>query len=264
MSLFSDNLEETIDVFHRGRFALVQPRHFGHRSGMDAMMLAAMVPTDFNGQLIDLGAGAGAAGLAVASRCEQAKITLAERSPLMVNYANKTLALEQNVHLKPRISVLSTDVTLRGQTRLDAGLADNSFDFAIMNPPFNEQYDRMTPDKERADAHVMTSGMFDNWLRTAAAILRPSGFLGLIARPTSLETILSALHKRFGGVVIVPIYPRPNQAAIRLLVYAKKGSRAPLSFASPILLHDTDHNQFLPRIIAINNGLLSIWDKFDE
>ena len=30
----------TIDAFHRGRFHLVQPKGGGHRSGVDAMLLA--------------------------------------------------------------------------------------------------------------------------------------------------------------------------------------------------------------------------------
>ena len=51
----------TIDAFHRGNFWLVQPRGKGHRAGMDAMMLAAAVPSHFAGRLADFGAGAGAA-----------------------------------------------------------------------------------------------------------------------------------------------------------------------------------------------------------
>ena len=60
---------ETVDIFHRGRFVLVQPKGAGHRSGVDAMILAASVPSGFSGLLADLGAGAGAAvvGVVVAS-----------------------------------------------------------------------------------------------------------------------------------------------------------------------------------------------------
>ncbi len=36
----ADNLPETIDAFHRGAFYIVQPKGRGHRSGMDAMLLA--------------------------------------------------------------------------------------------------------------------------------------------------------------------------------------------------------------------------------
>jgi hypothetical protein len=52
----------------------------GHRSGMDAMMLAAAVPGSFAGRLADLGAGAGAAGLAVASRCRRASTSVSVTS----------------------------------------------------------------------------------------------------------------------------------------------------------------------------------------
>ena len=53
-----DGIATTIDAFHRGRFHLVQPAKGAHRSGIDAMILAASVPPDFSGMLADLGAGA--------------------------------------------------------------------------------------------------------------------------------------------------------------------------------------------------------------
>ncbi|TIW14778.1 MAG: methyltransferase, partial [Mesorhizobium sp.] len=56
-----DTPAHTVDAFHRGRFWLVQPSQGGHRAGMDAMMLAAAVPSGFSGRLADFGAGAGAA-----------------------------------------------------------------------------------------------------------------------------------------------------------------------------------------------------------
>ncbi|TIT88992.1 MAG: methyltransferase, partial [Mesorhizobium sp.] len=59
-ALAPDTPAHTVDAFHRGRFWLVQPRS-GHRAGMDAMMLAAAVPSSFAGRLADFGAGAGAA-----------------------------------------------------------------------------------------------------------------------------------------------------------------------------------------------------------
>ncbi|RUX04971.1 methyltransferase, partial [Mesorhizobium sp. M2A.F.Ca.ET.037.01.1.1] len=68
-----DTPAHTVDAFHRGRFWLVQPSQGGHRAGMDAMMLAAAVPSRFSGRLADFGAGAGAAALAVLSRCPSAQ-----------------------------------------------------------------------------------------------------------------------------------------------------------------------------------------------
>jgi tRNA1(Val) A37 N6-methylase TrmN6 len=136
----------TVDAFHRGRFWLVQPEGSGHRAGLDAILLAAVVPGDFAGSVADLGAGSGAAGLAVLSRCERASAVLIERSPEMAEYARASLALEQNAALADRASVLEADVTRTGKARAAAGLTDNTFDFVIMNPPFNAGNDRATPD----------------------------------------------------------------------------------------------------------------------
>lgn len=98
---------DTVDVFHRGGFYLVQPRLGGHRSGMDAMLLAGLVPTGFKGKVVDLGAGAGAAGFAVAARCKDAQITLVERSAFMVEYAKKSKAHLENSHLTDRIEIIA-------------------------------------------------------------------------------------------------------------------------------------------------------------
>ena len=89
----------TLDAFHRGDFWLVQPKGAGHRAGVDAMILSAAVPSSFSGRLADFGAGAGAAGLAVASRCPGATVTLVENSAEMAHFASLTLDHRRTSHL---------------------------------------------------------------------------------------------------------------------------------------------------------------------
>ncbi len=110
----------TVDAFHRGRFWLVQPKLAGHRAGMDAMTLAAAVPSSFSGRLADFGAGAGAAALAVLSRCSGAEAVLVERAAEMSTFAAATLSHPGNAHLGDRASLLSADVTLSGRARAAA------------------------------------------------------------------------------------------------------------------------------------------------
>lgn len=250
---------ETLDVFHRGTFHLVQPALKGHRSGVDAMILASALPGDFSGRLADLGAGAGAAGLAVAARCKAAHVTLVERSGFMAGFARKTMAHPLNAALAGRVEILEADVSLAGKARVAAGLADNGFDFAIMNPPFNEARDRRTPDPLKAEAHVMPEGMFEQWVRTAAAIVRPGGGVAIIARPGSIGAILDALSGRFGGLKIVPVQPRADSAAIRIVVTGTRGSRAGLSLMPALVLHGEDGHAFTPRADAINNGFAGLF-----
>ena len=173
----ADNPSETIDAFHRGAFHIVQPKGRGHRSGMDAMLLAALVADERPIRVADLGAGAGAAGMAVASRLDRADVVLFERSPDMADFARKSLLLSENARFADRVSVIEADVTLTGKNRNEAGLPDDSFHHVIMNPPFNDASDRLTPDALKAEAHAMTDGLFERWIRTAGAIMIPGGLL---------------------------------------------------------------------------------------
>lgn len=248
----------TVDVFHRGAYVLVQPAERGHRAGMDAMMLAAAVPSSFAGYVADLGAGAGAAGLAVIARCPEARTLLVEKSPDMAAYAQLTLAHPDNATLAGRASVLTADVTLTGKTRVIAGLDDNAFDFAILNPPFNAARDRQTGDALKKEAHVMEAGLFEKWLRTAAAIVRPRGGVAIIARPESLSDILVPLKGRFGNAEILPIHPRADAAAIRIVVRATRGARGTLSIRPPLVLHEGG-DSFSARADDINNGRASLF-----
>src|SRR5690606_924183 len=132
-----------------------------------------------------------------------------------------------------------------GRERQAAGLADHAFDYVILNPPFNSGSDRKTPDPLKAEAHAMAGDdLFERWLRTAAATLRSGGQVSIIARPESLADILAALDKRFGGVEITPVCPRPGDNAIRIIVTAIKGSRARLLLRDRILIHEGPGHAF--------------------
>lgn len=249
----------TLDAFHRGAFWLVQPKGTGHRAGVDAMILAAAVPSGFAGSLADFGAGAGAAGLAVAARCPQAAVTLVENAPEMAHYASLTLEHPKNVHLRERAAVLAADVTLSGRAREKTGLADGSFDYVIMNPPFNAPRDRPTPDTLKQHAHVMRDGLFEAWIRSAAAVVRPRGGFAIIARPVSLPLILAALAGRFGAAEIMAIHARADTPAIRIVVRARRASRGALSLMPPLILHDGPGDGFSARSDAINNGRAALF-----
>jgi tRNA1(Val) A37 N6-methylase TrmN6 len=249
----------TLDAFHRGAFWLVQPADGGHRAGMDAMMLAAAVPSGFAGRLADFGAGAGAAGLAVAARCAGAQVVLVENAPEMLHFAEATLAHPANASLRGRVSLLAADVGLAGKARIAAGLGDGAFDFIIMNPPFNAGHDRPTPDALKRGAHVMPAGLFARWLRSAAAVVKPKGGVAIIARPQSIAEILEAVAGRFGRIEVLPIHPRPDSPAIRIVVRGVRASRAGMALMPPLFLHEPGSDRFSQRADDINNGRASLF-----
>ena len=67
----------TEDAFLGGKLRLRQPKS-GHRAGHDAMLLAAATPARPGDRVVDLGAGVGAAGLAVARRIAGIELVLVE------------------------------------------------------------------------------------------------------------------------------------------------------------------------------------------
>ncbi|RWH44742.1 MAG: methyltransferase, partial [Mesorhizobium sp.] len=182
-----------------------------------------------------------------------------ERSEEMAAFAAATLAHPGNAHLGDRASVLKADVTLAGRARHGAGLADNSFDFVVMNPPFNAAQDRATPDALRREAHVAEDGLFERWIRSAAAVVKPRGGLAAIARPEQLVAILDAMEGRFGDAEMLCVHPRPDAAAIRIVVRAVLGARGKLSIRPPLTLHGASGNEPTERTEMINNGLASLF-----
>jgi tRNA1(Val) A37 N6-methylase TrmN6 len=114
-------------------------------------------------------------------------------------------------------------------------------DWVLMNPPFDTPARmRPSPIASRRAAHLAEPGLLAAWVSTSATILKPGGILGLIHRADALTEVLAALSKRFGDIRVLPVYPSTTAAAIRVLVRARAGSRAPLAIAPGLVLHRPD------------------------
>jgi tRNA1(Val) A37 N6-methylase TrmN6 len=77
------------------------------------------------------------------------------------------------------------------------------------------------------------------WIKTAAWLLSARGTLSLIWRADGLADVLRALAGAFGALAIVPVHGKPEEPAIRVLVRATKGSRAPLALLPALVLNDS-------------------------
>jgi tRNA1(Val) A37 N6-methylase TrmN6 len=223
----------TEDGFLDGRLRLRQPRK-GHRAGHDAMLLAASTPARAGDRVVDFGAGVGAAGLALANRVPELDLVLLEIAPELAELARHNAA--SNAILA---EILVMDVESGAADFAANGLPPDSADVVLMNPPFNDAArHRGSPDASRQRAHVATTTTLQGWVHAARRLLKPSGVLSLIWRGDGLAEVLAALDRGFGGVALQPVHGEATAPAIRVLVRAVKGGRAPLSVYPSLLLND--------------------------
>ena len=220
-----------------GALTLRQPRR-GHRVGHDAILLAAATPAQPAETAVEFGAGVGAAGLALARRVPELSVSLVEIDPELAALAARNAEMNQ---FSQRVRVLTLDVAAPARAYAAAGLIPGGAQRVLMNPPFNDPVrHKISPDAQRRRAHAAAHGALAHWTRKASTLLAHAGTLTLIWRADGIADVLAALGRGFGGVAILPVYPRPEAAAIRILVGATKGSRAPLTLLPGLTLNDAD------------------------
>lgn len=227
--------ETSEDAALGGRLVLRQPLR-GHRFGHDAILLAAATSAPAGGHAVELGAGVGAAGLALAQRVAGLAVTLVDIDPALTELARGNA--ERN-GLAKRVRAVCLDVASPAAAFAAAGLAAGTADCVLMNPPFNA-VDNPSPDQTRRRAHTAPDDMLRQWVGAAARLLRPAGALTLIWRADGLGKVLAALASDFGAVSLLPVHGKPGAPAIRILARATKGSGAPLTLLPALLLADAE------------------------
>ena len=98
MILDSDNgvlPDHSVDAFLGGRITLLQPLK-GHRAGLDAALLQALVPADACGRAVDLGTGAGTVAFCIAARAPHLSVIGVERERELAACARAALERPEN------------------------------------------------------------------------------------------------------------------------------------------------------------------------
>jgi tRNA1(Val) A37 N6-methylase TrmN6 len=223
----------TEDAFLGGQLLLKQKRT-GHRAGHDAILLAAATQAKAGDRVVDLGAGIGTAGLALARRVAGIHLSLVEIDPELAELAQANAGANA---ITAKTIVL--DVTADAQVFAENGLGPDSADVVLMNPPFNDPArHRGSPDQARLTAHVATEQTLHAWVHAARRILRSNGVLTLIWRADGIADVLAALSRGFGSLSVLPVHGEAGRPAIRILVRAVKGGKAPTCLLPGLVLND--------------------------
>lgn len=219
------------DGFLGGRINLRQPKH-GFRSGHDAVLLAASVE---GGDVCELGCGVGVASLCVLARLPDTHITGIDSDDKWISLASTNA--EDN-DMSARAQFICADIEA-GFAALN--LAPNHYAEVIANPPYYKKGETPPPpDPQKAHAMVATPHTLEVWVKCAASLLAAKGYLTMVHQPQALPELLQALTPRFGDIRVLPILPRPDRTASRILIRAKRDSKAGLVILPPLILQNPE------------------------
>lgn len=227
--------ETTDDAVLGGRLKLLQPAK-GHRFGHDAILLAAAAASSKHA--IDLGAGVGTAGLALLARKAAERVTFIEIDPDLAALARENAKRNS---FDACSKIVTADISKLARKGGPETPSASSADLVLMNPPFNDPARKnISPDLARRRAHIASDAELDLWIGSAERLLQADGKLVLVHRPEALEAILATLKRRFGALELIPVFPRPEAPAIRLIVRAIKGRRTAPVLLAGICLNDAN------------------------
>ena len=217
----------THDAFLAGRLTLDQPRH-GYRAGMDAVLLGAAAAGCAPATALEAGCGPGVALFSLAVRAPGAALCGLERDAAAAALARANSAgngLDARVRIEDG-DVLAPPAALIGR-----------FDLVFSNPPFFDDDSAIrAPAPQRRAAYVIGAPLAA-WIRAMGKLAAPKGRLLLIHRADRLGDILAALEGLAGDIGVYPVRPRAGAPAKRVIVAARKGSRAPIRLLKGLDVH---------------------------
>ncbi|EKE44124.1 N-6 Adenine-specific DNA methylase [Oceaniovalibus guishaninsula JLT2003] len=234
----------TRDAFLGGRLRLDQPRR-GYRAGIDPVLLAAFVPARAGDSVLELGCGGGAALLCLGARVGGLDLTGVEIQPHYAELARGNAALNG-------IAARIVTADLRA---LPPDLRQRRFDHVIANPPFFDRRQGTAARDSGRDTALAGDTPLADWIAAGSRRLAPRGWMTVIQRADRLADLLTPMAGDLGSIVVRPLCPRAGRDATLVVVQGRKGGRAPLRLAAPLILHygpthGQDAEDYTPKVYS--------------
>ena len=200
-----DGLSE--DRWLGGRLTLLQPRR-GHRVGTDAALLVAAAGDVGQGRIVDVGAGVGAVGLALAKlsplypsiSSRSIRNRWARREQCGGQRASGARARPSARRARPQSAPRGGAGSVRRLRRHQSAVLRRR------NGP------RLSRRGQGASAYFSAEAGLAYWIEASIAMLAPRGRLVMIHRPDALGAILAAIGAGSAGVALLPVYPKLARA----------------------------------------------------
>lgn len=177
--------QTTIDTILAGDLALEQPAQ-GYRFNTDSVLLAAhMRAKDLRGTLLDVGAGVGLLGLAIAQQHLELRVDCIEIQP---EFAELCRQNARRNRLEARVRCHCADIR-------DYMLSTSrKYDTVVMNPPYYAAgRGRLGPSESKNVARHQLHGSISDWMGALATGMHPDSLLVTIYPARFLPTLLRAM-----------------------------------------------------------------------
>jgi tRNA1(Val) A37 N6-methylase TrmN6 len=214
----------TRDRWYGGRVVISQPAK-GFRATTDAILLAAAIPKNTQ-HVLELGAGIGAASLALAIRLTSLQITAVEGDDMIA--ALLELNITEN-DLSDRITAYCDDALM------PAPPWEGRHDLVMINPPYNDISSTLSEDERRQKAMAVDNLVA--WIDAAACALVQKGRLVMISRADRVDELISGLGHAFGDLSMRSVHTLPDHPAKRVLISGRKGVVGPATILPSLTLH---------------------------
>lgn len=201
----------------------------GFRTSMDSVMLAAACPIKSGQMLLDMGCGVASAGLCVLFRVKDVSLIGVDIQEDHVALAIENAALNS---MSDNAEFICSDVRFFKH--------EKGFHHIVCNPPYLETGAHLrSPHDAKATAMGHEGDLkTKDWVVNAARLLKPEGTLTMVHEAGKVDRILQAMEGRFGAIEIIPLWPKPEKVAKRVIIRAVKGRKSPLTLHSGLILHD--------------------------
>ena len=222
-------MEDIIEVL--GGDVRLRQSEGGFRTSIDAVLLAAACPAKPLEHILDLGCGLGSASFCLLNRVQASTLKGIDILPEAIALAEENAELNR---MSDRAKFECIDI--RDFEALE-------FHHVICNPPYLDAGEHVrSPDEARATAMGFLDEDIDlaDWVNCAHRCIKGQGSLTLIHRADQIDDIIITLGKRFGAIEIIPLWPRHNREAKRVIVRAYKHRKSPAHIHPGLVLHKSE------------------------
>jgi tRNA1(Val) A37 N6-methylase TrmN6 len=234
-------LEYSTDSVLNGKIKLVQPQN-GYRVAIDPIILSSFVHPRRNQKILDVGCGVGTISLILKMKEISSEITALDVDKTMCEICRQNSAIN-SLH----INVINVGIE---NAKENLSLKNKLFDQIVTNPPFFSQKSSRISETKRL-ANFETVNLSD-WILFCFKKLKNEGIFSMIHKASRIDDILYSLRGIAGSVQLIPIFPKINCEANRVVIIAKKSSKTETRILQGIVVHEDngDYSKTMDEILS--------------